>query len=420
MTPQQWPILGHLPSFLRDRLGFLEKCAQTQQAAARLHIGEPALLLLEPEDIRHVLTTNASSYEKTPRLTSPRGRRISGSGLHTALSADHLPQRRLLQPLFRKLAMQEFLPLIRDRTMRRVSRWQTPGEIDLCSEMEQLTLDVIIGAIFGAEYEDKDRRLAQAITARRAFLEYMQASLLPMAEYLPAPAVLRYRRAMRVIDHEIEHGSLGAGFASRYAELQYPDGSRMHRKLWRDEVLTLMSTGYETIGDALTWTIYLLASHPEAEARVLEEMAAGGELGYTRMAIEEAMRLYPPTWIFVRMATSADRLPSGTPVEAGDKLYLCQYVTHRDARFFPEPERFVPERFADSARAGRPRFSYFPFGGGQRQCIGEHFAMQESLEVLSLLLPRFRFAPRHTSFELAPGVTLRPKGGMPILVSGRV
>lgn len=132
------------------------------------------------------------------------------------------------------------------------------------------------------------------------------------------------------------------------------------------------------------------------------------------------MRLYPPTWIFVRMALRDDQLPSGPTICRGSKIYLCQYVTHRDPRFFPEPERFDPERFSDAARAARPRFAYFPFGGGAHTCIGEQFALLESVSILAMVLSRFRFqAEPGQKISLRPTITLRPKHGIRLRVSPR-
>ena len=211
-----------------------------------------------------------------------------------------------------------------------------------------------------------------------------------------------------------------------FAGRRYPEGSAMSAAQQRDELLTLMSTGYETIGDALTWTLYLLAQHPDVEANVLAELAReipSDEIGpdadsvprlrYLRQVIEESLRLYPPTWIFVRMAVADDRLPGGAAVAPGDKLYLCPWVLHRDPSYFPDPLRFRPER-------ARPRFAYFPFGAGQRVCIGEQFAIQEAVVVLALLLPRFRgeVHPGH-SLTLQPGITLRPLGGLPLRIYAR-
>lgn len=433
--PPALPLLGHIPAFLSGKLRFLSRCAEHGRAV-RLQIGEPTLLLTDPNDIQHVLTGNPSNYGKTRRLTGARGKALSGAGMQTANGAEHLRQRRLLQPAFQPRSIEAFFSLMLGRTESLLERWRNLAEVNLAEEMESLALSIIIGAIFGPGFEDRDDRLTKAITVRRAYLEYYYGALSPFPEYLPLPIVFRYRAALKEIDGAIARAldappAPGGSFHSMFDALRYPDGAPMNRTQMRDELLTLMSTGYETIGDALTWTLFLLASHPEAEAAVLAEIETVlgvnppsletiGSLRYTRMVLEESLRLYPPTWIFIRMALGNDRLPSGEAVASGDKIYLCQYVMHRHPEYFPDPERFDPERFTDAARRSRPRFAYFPFGAGQRVCIGEQFALQEAAVVLAQILPRFRI-------EIVPGqkivpragITLRPKHGLRIRLTRR-
>ncbi len=429
MTPSgpfALPLIGHLPAFLPDKLGFLSRCAARFGDVVRLHIGEPTYLLTDAGDIKHVLVDNGSNYDKSWRLTSPRGKRLSGSGLQTSTGAAHLRQRRLLQPLFQRRSIETFYPLIVDRTLRRMERWKAEQALDLAAEMEFLALSIIIGALFGPDYVNAE--LEQAITIRRRFIEYVYGSLLPLPEYWPLPIVFRHGSAMKLIDHiihrEMQQDATPDRFVTMFQAAQYPDGARMTPAQIRDELLTLTSTGYETIGDALSWTLYLLARHPEVEARVLAEIdqVAGGrtptpldiaQLTYTRQVLQESMRLYPPTWIFIRMARERDTLPSGATIEAGAKLYLSQYVVHRSPKYFRDPEVFDPDRHAPDAVAGRPRFAYFPFGGGQRLCIGEQFALLETATVLALVLPRFRFEITTPAVTPRPTITLRPKGGLP-------
>lgn len=198
----------------------------------------------------------------------------------------------------------------------------------------------------------------------------------------------------------------------------------MTDKQIRDEFLTLFSAGYETIGEALTWTWYLLSQHPEVEARFLDELrevlrgrVPGSDdvskLPYTAMILAESMRLYPPTWIFIRMARQEAVLPSGFTIPAGSKLYLCQYVMHRNARYWPNPERFDPERFAEPEKKARPQFAYFPFGGGIRVCIGEAFAKMECILALASIAQRFALTlvPGQTVVP-KPHMTLRPRNGI--------
>ena len=433
--PPRWPLVGHLPAFLHDKLGFLTRCAERYGDSVPLHIGEPTYLLNDPASIQHVLIDNSANYAKTWRLTSPRGKRLSGNGLHTSFGAEHLRQRRLLQPVFSRSNIEAFFfEVMVDRTKRRMKEWtkalMEPGgkecEVNLAAETESLALSIILGSIFGLEFADE--KLAAAVTIRRRYIEYFYESLLPFPEYLPVPLVHRYRRAQRAIDEvirqEIARPTSSRGFAAMFAAAAYPDGSVMDFPQQRDEILTLMSTGYETIGDALCWTLYLLARHTDVESKVVKELdeVLGDrapcaddipKLSFTRQVLDESIRLYPPTWIFVRMALGDDTLPCGTHIRRDFKLYLCQYVTHRTSRYFPDPASFNPDRFRPGEAAKRPRFAYFPFGGGTRQCIGEHFALLEGVTVLALLLRRFRFQLYpDQSIVPRPTITLRPKHGI--------
>jgi cytochrome P450 len=205
---------------------------------------------------------------------------------------------------------------------------------------------------------------------------------------------------------------------------RYPDGSGLTDARIRDEILTFTSTGYETLGEALTWTWYRLGIHPEHESRLVEEIGENGGHDITPRAAEhaepllaEVMRLHPPTWIFARVPIAEDELPFGGRVQPGDSLLLCQYVLHRHPVAFPDPERFDPDRFAEA----RPsRWAYLPFGDGAHKCIGEHLARLEGVRVLVRVASRLRFrlsAPEKV--EPYGGITLRPWGGLPARVEAR-
>ncbi len=179
----------------------------------------------------------------------------------------------------------------------------------------------------------------------------------------------------------------------------------------RDEVVTFTSTGYETLGEALAWAFYLLARDPDADRRLAAEPE------FAAPVLHESMRLFPPTWIFARIPVAADTLPSGGSVEAGVTLFLCPYLQHRHPRYFPDAERFAPQRFIDDPP---PRFVYIPFGDGPHKCLGEHLARLEGTMVLAQTAPRLRFELDHNlSIELHGGITLRPTGGLPVTVHAR-
>jgi len=431
LGPPAWPLIGHLPAFLHDKLGFLAGCAERYGDVVALRIGGPTYLLNDPADIKHVLIDNSSNYNRTWRMTSPRGKRYWGNGMQTSSGAEHLHKRRLLQPAFSRRSIAVFFEIMLERTGRRIETWTDESkEVDLASEMDFLALSIILGALFGIDFFDDE--LTASIAIRRRYIEYVYGTPLPFPEYLPLPIVRRYRNAQHLIDEvirrEVDHPT-SRSFTGMFAALN-ADGVCMDFPHLRDEIVPLMNTS-ETMGAALCWTLYLLASNPDAEAALVQELAEVlgdrdpslddiEKLIYTRQVLDESLRLYPPNWILVRMAVGDDMLPSETLIHRGTKLYLCQYVTHRSPKYFPDPGRFDPSRFGLAEAMQRPEFAYFPFGGGQRRCIGEHFALLLGVTVLALLSRRFRIQlSPNQSIVPSPMITLRPKHGIYARISRR-
>jgi cytochrome P450 len=429
--PPAYPVLGHLPHFLRDRLGFLSRCARDYGEVVKLRIGSTTYLLTSPADIKHVLVLNAENYDKTPRLTSTMGKRLSGEGLMTHSGPTHVRQRRLLQPIFYKTAVQIHGDTVVQNTERMLETWPVDTPLDISSELITVARGNMIQSLFGMDYSDGDGRFVNALMTRRQYIQYWLTSPFPL-EYLPVGRTREFRRARKSIDQSLLAAVRRSRAAtvpsndllSRLVHARYEDGTGMTDEQICGEALTLATTGYETIGAALGWTCYLVCQHPEVEATLRAELDAVlngrppcGEdvprLRYTWMVLSESMRLYPPTWMFVRVALADDRLPSGAEIPAGSKIFLSQYVMHRNPRYFPAPDVFDPARFSDAAKAGRPQFAYFPFGGGPRVCIGEGFAKMESVLVLACLLRRFRLkvVPGQV-MEPEPGSNLRPKHGI--------
>lgn len=387
--PPAYPLLGHLADFLPDKLGFLQRCVNGYGDVVRLKIGTLTFLLNRPEDIKHVLETNHQNYDKTPRLTSKRGKELSGEGLLTSASgAPHLRQRQLLQPTFHRAVIMSFADAMVSSTEQMLAGWRQGAELDVATEMMSLVQQIMGKILFGLDFLGEARELGEAIRLRRRYMQYMFGSLFPFPEHLPNRINRDYRQAIKRIDEAIyemirarrdpsvpHHDML-----SMLIRAQYKDGTVMNDKQVRDEALTISITGYETLGEALAWTWYLLSEHPEIESKLWAELqeALGGrppgvedlpKLRYTEMVLAESMRLYPPTWIFIRIARQTDVLPSGATIPAGSKLFLCPYVMHRDQRYFPDPDRFDPQRFSDVAQKSRPKFAYFPFGGGRESAL---------------------------------------------------
>ncbi|HEY6085679.1 MAG TPA: cytochrome P450, partial [Nitrospira sp.] len=420
--PRSLPLVGHLPWFLPDRLGFLEQCGRRYGDVTRLRIGRgETYLLTNPEDIKYVLVSNPDNYDKTPRMTSRAGKLVSGDGLLTASALEHLRMRRMLQPVFYRTSLMKFSSIISDTAEAMFNSWNPGSEIEIAEQMANLTQRVIIRTVFGMNFDDPGGQLAAAITARKRYLEHIFFSLIPMASYVPPWTWWRYRRAMRRISATIirtleacrERGMPDGDLLSLLTRARFEDGSKMTDRQIHDEAMILLITGYESIGDALVWLLYMLQQHPEVEQQVVTEVgsALGGrtpaaedlhKLPYTGKVLAETLRLYPPSWIMVRIARGVDTLPSGTRIREQSKLYLCQYVMHRHPQYYTDPERFNPERFSDGPKKERPQFAYFPFGGGARVCIGEHFAKLEATLILAMAVQRFKF-------HLVPGQHIVPE-----------
>jgi cytochrome P450 len=412
-----------LPPFVRRTLGLRARRRIPYDAVVTVRWGEAAYLLTTPDDIRHVLVDNAENYSKTRLLTSAQGRLRAGAGLLTASGREHRRQRALLQPLFHRDSIEGFTRTIVDRIQRTTASWRDGAEVDIAKEMARMTLSVMLDSLFGTDAATDHDPLIGAIEARRRHTDYVYHSRLPFRTRLPTRVVRAYRKAIVEIDDRIaeeirrrrESGGPNDDLLAMLMSATYSDGSTMSDGQIRDEILTLTSAGYETLGEALTWTLYLLTRHEDANDRVTSEIDAvlGGsvptmydaaKLEFTSSVLREAMRLYPPTWIFERVADESDELPSGATVRPGAIMYLCQYVMHRHPRYFPAPERFDPDRFMPPTQ--RPfRFVYFPFGDGAHTCIGENFAMLEGVCALALILRRFRL-------ELLPGQNIVPRAGV--------
>lgn len=420
-----------LPRHLRRTLGLLAPRRVALDARVRVTPWSSTWLLTDPEDVQHVLVTGADRYRKTPFLTSERGRRRAGAGLLTSTGEEHLRQRRLLQPLFHRRAVERFETAI-DMRIERWIRSAKPGAVvDLAAAMADLTQRVILSVLFDGDLDDPaEERLARAIRARRRYTEYVYHGRLPWRDRLPTRILRANREALSAIDDVLfpvlarRRARISAGEASPEPDLidgliraEYTDGSRMTDAQVRDEVLTFTSTGYETLGEALTWAWYRLHRHPETEADLLAAIRAGDGARHAERILTETMRLHPPTWIFSRVPVGPDELPRGGGVDVGDTLFVCQYVLHRHPGLFPDPERFDPDRFA----AERPsRSAYLPFGDGAHKCIGEHLARLEGEQILVRVASRLRFRLLDAEcVEPLGGITLTPKGGLPARVETR-
>lgn len=428
--PRPFPLLGHLPQFWRDPRQFLVACAETYGDVVRLQIGAPTLLLTSPHDLQHVLVAHPERYAKTLRISGPRGQRALGESVATSLGTAHLHSRRALQPSFHLTALEAFGPRIAAAATSWVSE-RTDGErLNLAEHMRALALRVMALTLFGHDLS-RDTTLLAAIAARRRYHESVVGTRLPSAMSGTASLLPGYRRALKTIDAALTralHAHRQAAtphtdhMLSHWTRARRSDGAPLTDAHIRDEALTFIDTGYETIGAALTWTCYLLAQHPDVEDRLASELvgvlngrsptaADLRQLPYAAAVLKESLRLYPPAWNFVRTALTSDVLPSNVPVAPGTKLFLCPYIVQRNPRYFPDPQTFSPDRFL--GQRDQPRFSYFPFGGGPHVCIGQPLAELECLLILSEVTQRLRFElVSREPPALDSAFALRPRHGL--------
>jgi cytochrome P450 len=420
-------------AFRRDKLGYLERCAAASDVVVPVPMRRHTWLLKDARDVQHVLQTHPERYEKGSQRRSAAGVRLAGTGLLTLAGDAHLARKRALQPMFAQAAIVPFAEAAVALAEKRASSWTAGQVVDVAVEMAGLAQDVITQALLGRDASRADE-LAAAIRDRRRYIQYWFDYPVAGRDRLPLPVVWRHRRANRVIwsilrDEIARRREFGLGddLLSLLLAARGTDDRGLDDDDVADEARTIALTGYETVAEALAWTWHLLACHDEVSARVQEEVetVTGGcrvaasdydALRYTRQVIAEAMRLYPPTWLFTRIAVVDDRLPSGATVAAGASLYLCPWVVHRRAMYFPDPSRFDPERFAEG-RTTWPPFAYFPFGGGRHVCIGQALARHECTLIVATIVRTLQLrslAGRRVVPE--PAITLTPRGGLPMTV----
>ena len=383
-----------------------------------------------PDDIADMLVRDASHHRRGVVLQRARG--ILGDGLLTSEEPLHLKQRRLAQPAFHRTRLAHYGAEIVRITREMTAAWPANGgEREIHAEMVALTLRITSRCLLGA---DVHASVQTFVDAMQIFNDYLPFALLPGAsllERLPIGPIPAMRRALANLDELIfsiirerrRSGVLGDDLLGMLLEAEDEDGPMPDRQV-RDEALTLLLAGHETTANALTFALWLTARHPEVQQRMRDEVqAVCGErlpeaadfrqLRYVEQVFAESMRLYPPAWVVARTAAEAYTTRSGQMIPKGAHLIASQLVVHHDARWYPDPLCFDPGRFTEEEKAKRPKFAYFPFGGGSRYCIGEGFAWMEGVLMLATVLQQWTLRLPDASVEalpITPKFTIRPAG----------
>lgn len=438
-TLQQPPTLkrkflgANFLAFRRDPLAFLQTASRALGDIVFFRMGpQDVYFLNHPDHIKDVLVTHNQNFIKGRALQ--RSKRLLGEGLLTSEGEVHRLQRRLAQPAFHKQRIAAYGVMMTDFAERTSKRWTNGEMLDMSQAMMRLTLGIVGKTLFDADVESEAHEIRESLNT---LMELFNAMLLPFSELLerlPLPQNRRFQIAKdrldatiyRMIDERRHTGEDRGDLLSMLllAQDEEGDGKGMTDQQVRDEALTIFLAGHETTANALTWTWYLLSQHSEVEAKLHEELDRVLEgnrlptfedvpnLRYTEMIFAEAMRLYPPAWAIGRLAISDTEI-GGYVIPTGSLVLLSPYVMHRDERYYPDPTRFDPERWTTESRESRPTYSYFPFGGGPRRCIGEGFAWMEGILLIAALARDWsmRLVPGHR-VEVRPVITLRPKYGM--------
>jgi cytochrome P450 len=452
-------LIGALPEVDRNVLDFFVRMWREYGDVVHVDLGAASTnlyIIAHPDDVQHVLRDNHRNYAKGYDKVKP----LLGEGLVSAEGEYWLRQRRLMQPMFNRNTIPMYVPAMIQSTQELLAQWHErpdPEEpLDVAEEMLKVTMRVITRTMFSGELGDRYDTLSDAFTRT---LAYMDATMMrpDWIDKLPTPGNRRFRAAVAELDEVIydviarRRSSTGSerpdDLLSLLLEARDEEtGQGMTDRQIRDEVVTIFFAGHETTATALAWSWMLLSRNPQVSQRMVDEIdrvlegrTPGLEdlrdLTYTRMVFDEALRLYPPAWMFGRLALGDDVLGStlsssqgGYPIPAGSMLLLSPYLTHRHPDFWENPEGFDPQRFTEAASQGavlssskeRHRYAYFPFGGGPRLCIGSNFSLAEGPLMLAMIAQQFRLhlVPGH-KIEVRPMAVLRPQPSVMMTVTAR-
>jgi len=436
-SPHEFPVIGSAHRRFRSPLDFFEELKREHGDVARFRIfSERFVLFNDPALVNEVLVTKQHSFRKGRALEGAR--QFLGNSLLVSEGEEHTRQRRLIQPAFHHGRIAGYARLMAEKAKNWTDSRRAGEELDLAAQMNRLTLAVVAETLFGSEVEAEAHAIAESLSVIIGNFNRMLLPFWKVLQRLPTRGNRRLKQAQQTLDATIfrlisqrrkdgrDHGDLLSMLLA--AEDAENPQKRLTDVEVRDQAMTLFIAGHETIANALAWTWHLLSQHENVRLKMKAEidtvlgpdrlpgLEETRQLPYTTAVLSESMRLFPPVWVVGRRAVE-DVVIGDYEVPRRTIVITSQYLIHRDERFWPDPLTFCPERWLDpEAETQRPKFAYFPFGGGARVCIGEAFAWTEGVILLAVMARRWRFEamPGH-GVTLQPTVTLRPKNGLKMI-----
>lgn len=427
--------LRFLRELRSDALGFLTRWAELGGVASFQSPFLTSLLVTSPEAVQHVLQDNHQNYVKEVR--SARIFRLGlGNGLFLSEGEAWRAQRQAAQPTFNRRRLSEMIPTMVHTTAEMLDRWarfaDRQQEFCVSEEASHLILEVVSRTLLGQELQEDADALGEALRTIFEHFSYLLRHIAVAPTFVPTSRNRAFRRALATLRSTVDRlikGDLSARKGHSHPLsllLDETGGARGQPKELRDLIATLLGASTETAAVALSWTWYLLGKHPEEQSKLHEEVKSilGGRvpdfddlprLTYTRMVIDEALRLFPPAWVISRTAVGEDEV-SGFRIPSGSSVYASAWVTHRSPRYWENPEAFDPERFSPSRSDQRPLYAFYPFGGGPRSCIGDRLSLVELSLALAMTAQRFRLTVNHVVVPEAL-FTLHPRGGIHATIS---
>lgn len=407
-------LIRMIRALFGNRIRMLEGLAAEIPRIGRAGYGRINIVLVNvPELVAEVLIEKAGDFEKGPVLKM-FSRPLLGDGLLTSEGEQHLQRRRLVAPAFAHQRVSKYAAVMREQAAAAQAAWRDGQSVDMAQEMMRLTLGIVGRTLFDVDLLDRADTLGADVTTLQSWaVRQMRLPFKIPRTRAPLAALERLNNTIYRLIHDRRAGGVDKGDLLSMLLLSEDEetGRRLTDEQVRDEAMTLFVAGHETTAQAMAWSWYLLAQHPEQFARLRRE-----GMPYALQVMKESMRLYPPAFVIGRTAVR-DTVIGGFTVRQGELVLMAPWLLHRDPRYFEDPLRFDPDRFLPEREAALPRFAYFPFGGGRRICIGNQFALMEGQIILSTIAPHISMellSPR--PIGLQPMITLHPKGGVRVRI----